>query len=240
MKKLDEETILKKLKNSEALTSGEFLADYLGIDPFFASHAVNAFLPGNNVSNLSLLFNDCLEDARKVCLCYKTDVIPQLRGLEYRRKIKHIRTNNKKILDAHINLISDQDQKILERYDKEMKRKKEIEPTLISIAEEIAGRMAKEYPKFFGSAFLSGSSSIKNNRHFVYYGSSNELRAVSDLNIVFLSYRYEISSEPLKPYFDEISRKRKIIVSTYNKIFRNSTTDRGIVRSGVPLRVKRA
>jgi hypothetical protein len=221
MKDFGEERILEILRrNDEALTYGEVLAECSNSDSYFASLATNVCFSRLDISKLDLFFDDPREKAESSANCYFVHVLPRIDNLKRRGSIQHMRTNDKKQYETHTNLVSDNYQKILKRFKRELERKKAITPVLVSIAGVVIKEISKKYPKEFQHAVLAGgSSSIITGKPFIYYGNSDEVKSVSDLDITVL-VSSPISLRPLEPYLDEISRKRKIILNPFVKISR--------------------
>ena len=233
MKDSREERILEILgKSKEALTFGEVLAEYCGTEPYFASLSTNVYLSSLDESKLNLFFDDALENAEKVYNCY-INLLPCMNNLEKNSLIHYVGDAEKKKYETHTNFVSDSQDKMMKRIGREIERKKNISPTLISITQEVAKAVSETYREPH-SAVLSGSGSIKNNRPFIYYGDSNEIKSVSDIDIIIFSLN-KFSLRNLNPTFDEISRRRKVVLNPVVRYFRNTGEDISIMRSGIPI-----
>jgi len=227
-----EKRILEILRSKEALTYGEVLAEYCGSDPYFASLTTNVYYSKPDVSKLNLFFDSDLESAEKVYSCYAS-ILPCIMGLEKNRLIQHEGIANEKRYETHTNFISDSEEKVMKRFERELERKRSINPTLISVVEDVVKTFSNMYQGPH-SAVFSGSGCMKNGRPFIYYGDSNEIKSVSDLDIEIFSLE-PISLRGMMPQFNEISRKKKVVLNPVVRVFRNSKEDRDIMKSGVPI-----
>jgi len=233
MKDSKEERILEILRrNKEALTYGEVLAEYCGSNPYFASLATNVCYSKPDVSKLNLFFDNGLESAEKVYSCYAS-LLHCIMDLEKNRLIHHEGIANEKRYETHTNFISDSEEKVTKRFERELERKRSINPTLISVVEEVVKTFSNMYQGPH-SAVFSGSGCMKNGRPFIYYGDSNEIKSVSDLDIAIFSLE-PVSLREMIPQFNEISRKKKVVLNPVVRVFRNSKKDTDIMKTGVPI-----
>ncbi len=226
--------ILKILEESEeALTYGEVLAKYLNCDPYFASLATNAFCSWTNVSKLGLFFKNYEEKGLKISNFYFMQILPSILRLEEAKAIIPLKINYRKRYATHSNFITDKEEKIYKRLEKEVKKKIEIKPTLVSIAQEITKEVKKKHPEEIELAILHGSASEKNGKPFIYYGNSKEIKSVSDLDITFFTSD-QINLKNLSSFFDKISRERKILLNPCVRSSRDNNLE-GIIKKGIVL-----
>jgi len=235
MKNFGEEKILEILRRSDkALTYGEVLGECTNNDPYFASLATKLYF-SKHASKLGLFFDDAYKEVESICSSYLTHILPRILNLERKGITQHARTNAKKgkRYETHINFVSDNEQKILKRLKSEMEKKRCIQPTLMSIAKDVVDKISEAYPISFKCAVLCGSGSDKNGRPFIYYGDVDEVMSVSDLDLAVYASDFMGLTKKLKSEFDEISRRRKIVLNPVAKTFRNSKEDRIMMETGI-------
>jgi hypothetical protein len=227
-----EEKIEEAVRSSdEALTYGEVIAKCLNQHPYFPSIATNIYLSCKEVSQLDLFFDNAHEKASDISKFYVTDVLPCVKNLERRGVIKHSMTNDKENA-THTNFVFDIDQKLLERLKRLSEKKRYVQPALVSIAREIVRKISNECPQEF-KAYLVGSAAPKSVKPFVYYRNRDIIESVSDLDIEIFAKEY-LDIKSLQPYFDEISRKRKIPLNIV--VWREaSESDEGMIKKALPL-----
>jgi len=229
---LGEEKIEEMVRCSdEALTYGEVLAKCLNKHPYFPSIATNIYLFNRDVSQLDLFFDDAHEKAVNISNLYISQLLPGIRKLERRGSVKCFLTNEKENA-THTNFIFDDYPKLSKRLERLSGKKRYVQPALVSIARDVAKKISIECPQEF-KAYLVGSASPKSVKPFVYYRNRDVIESVSDLDIEIFAKEY-LDTKSLQPFFDEISRKRKIPLNII--VWREvSESDEGMIKKALPL-----
>jgi len=221
-------------ENPEALTYGEVFAKYKDYNHYSTSLLINLLFPKFNISKVGLFFGYVEKSELDIPKLYRKYFLPTIYDSVKKGIIQHEITIKEKIKrrQTHTNFVSDKKEKIDKRLENEMERKTRIQPTLMSVAEDVVDEISRVYPKRFASAYLFGSGCYKNDRPFIYYGNEDVIRSVSDLDIMVFGHGL-IRLSKLKKELDKISRSRKVLLDPYFRVFRGSKKDKGILEKGV-------
>lgn len=220
---IEDKSIRDAVKKVEhVLTYAEVFGKCTNIDPFFASCAVNAYLPrtenskiASANSNLKLLFDAESEKAYETFVKYSFSFLPRIRSLEREGKIKHTVTSDTFPSGSHSNYISDLLRKIPVRIGMKNKRKQDVAPELDVFVDYITAELLKRYPAYMlKDVVLLGSCSTNNCKPFTRYGNAEVIKAVPEVDVgIFASEPVSVGF--LRPWIEDTAKKRKVIVNPF-------------------------
>ncbi|MBN2202719.1 MAG: hypothetical protein JW700_00835 [Candidatus Aenigmarchaeota archaeon] len=185
MSTVSKEAILDFVENSyEAMTPGEVLAELTFLPPYFVSQAVNTVLRKESTYKINNFFDNKEYEAIKLTEIFCKELAPTIYKMEKNGELISRRIG-KKVRFPHTFIVSDNIEKIEERISHEAKKKKDILPKLMPIAQELSDMILERYDDRNVDVFAVGSVSENNPKSFIHYPEDDKINAVSNMQLVF-------------------------------------------------------